>query len=402
VRDAIVAIAATLIAQAQGTLAYLTLAVLAGEAATSYGLDPSLIGIYAAIVFFSAAIGCLGTADLIPRFGAIRVTQGCLISSGLGLALLLVPHWSALALSAVLVGIGYGPLTVASSHVLARATPPHLMGLIFSIKQTGVPIGGAVAGLVLPPIAHDHGWHAAVATVVGSSLALVLLLALVRPRLDAERTGGGGGFIPSMAVLTEPLRVVWATPGLRRMTMVSLVFAGTQVGVSSFLVVYMQDAAGLDLQRAGLVLSAANLIAIGGRIFWGAVADWIGHGHVLIAGLGIGMAASIGVALFVSPGWPYIALLLLGLLLGSTVLSWNGVFLSQTAREAPPGKTNAAMSGVLTIMYAGMVTFPSALAALFPLVGSYAAGFILLMVAVAGISSLCFRPPSPRSTPIAR
>ena len=43
---------------------------------------------------------------------------------------------------ALLIGIAYGPSPVASSHILARLTPPAWMNLVFSAKQTGVPIGG--------------------------------------------------------------------------------------------------------------------------------------------------------------------------------------------------------------------------------------------------------------------
>ena len=36
--------------------------------------------------------------------------------------------------------------TPASSHILAKYSPKHLAPIIFSIKQTGVPVGSLIAG----------------------------------------------------------------------------------------------------------------------------------------------------------------------------------------------------------------------------------------------------------------
>ena len=37
--------------------------------------------------------------------------------------------------------------------MLARTADPRRLGLVFSIKQTGVPAGTALAGLIVPPLA---------------------------------------------------------------------------------------------------------------------------------------------------------------------------------------------------------------------------------------------------------
>ena len=72
---------------------------------------------------------------------------------------------SLLALAPLVIGLGYGPITPASSHVLARTAPPSRMALTFSIKQTGVPAGAALAGALLPALALRIGWRAAFVAV---------------------------------------------------------------------------------------------------------------------------------------------------------------------------------------------------------------------------------------------
>ena len=77
------------------------------------------------------------------RFGPIRVSQAGLFLCLAGLAAASSGLLPAVLLGALLLGLGYGPATPASSMILARAAPPHLLALTFSIKQTGVPLGTA-------------------------------------------------------------------------------------------------------------------------------------------------------------------------------------------------------------------------------------------------------------------
>jgi hypothetical protein len=51
-----------------------------------------------------------------------------------------------------IIGLSYGPLTPASSHVLARYRSGAGMAFLVSVRQTSVPMGGVLAGLVAPPL----------------------------------------------------------------------------------------------------------------------------------------------------------------------------------------------------------------------------------------------------------
>ena len=58
-----------------------------------------------------------------------------------------------MVVSAFLVGLGYGLVNPASSHILTRIATPRTISLLFSLKQTDVPIGVAIAGAVVPVLA---------------------------------------------------------------------------------------------------------------------------------------------------------------------------------------------------------------------------------------------------------
>ena len=100
-----------------------------------------------------------------------------------GLVLTTGPAWAFL-IAPALIGIGYGPITPASSQLLAHTAPPHRMALTFSIKQTGVPLGAALAGALLPLITMGHGWRVAVWAVAGSGVVIALLSQPTRAGLD--------------------------------------------------------------------------------------------------------------------------------------------------------------------------------------------------------------------------
>ena len=59
---------------------------------------------------------------------------------------------SGLAFAAVVLGLGYGAAAPASTHLLVPQTPQPVFNLVMSLRQIGVPLGGVLAALILPPL----------------------------------------------------------------------------------------------------------------------------------------------------------------------------------------------------------------------------------------------------------
>src|SRR3990167_9218835 len=155
----------TLAIQAMVSMALLTLPVMAPVVAAALGISSVYVGVYVAIVYVGAMLASLAAGAAVARFGAIRVSQAGLLACALGLALCAVNSVPVIALGALLIGIGYGPVTPASSHLLARTTPARRLSLVFSVKQTGVPLGGVLAGLIVPSLLLVTGWQGALLLV---------------------------------------------------------------------------------------------------------------------------------------------------------------------------------------------------------------------------------------------
>jgi len=299
------------------------------------------------------------------------------------------------ALSAVVLGLGYGPITPASSHLLARTASPARMGLTFSIKQTGVPAGAALAGLAVPPLAVAAGWRIAVAAVAVLALVITVAAQPVRRRLDGDRQREARF---SLAHFAAALRLVAATPALRTMAAVSFVYAGLQMCVSGFIVAYLAEEVGLGLVTAGVGLTVANVAGVAARIGWGAFADRVLSPRATLAMLGALMAAGSAVTATFSAAWPLLAMLVVIAALGATAIGWNGVYLAEAARVAPAGQAALATGGCLFFTYVGVVCCPFLFGLLQRASGSYALCFAAAAAAYAGVAAaLALRRPAASS-----
>lgn len=375
------AIAATMSGQGLGAAAQLAPAVLAIEVARHSGLPATMIGVYTGLVFLAAALTSLGGGGLIGRYGGVTAVQAGLLLSAAGAALAAVGSPWALALSAVVIGAGYGPMTPASSVVLARWAPARRLGLVMSIKQTGVPLGYFATGVALPPLADGFGWQASLLGLALISVAASALLTPAARLLDERGPSVGGGFTSAR----QSIELVRRPGRLRRIAFASLAFAGVQVSLTSFLVVYLEADVGFDKAKAAWPLAVAGVAAVAGRILWGWLADYTNAAR-LLALLPLAMAGALALLLSGDAAWGYGMLTLLGMAAGFSILAWNGVMLIETARQAPAGQIGLATSGVLALTFLGSTIFPQALSFLVGALGGYGLGFgsmILVCLAVA-------------------
>ena len=373
------ALGATLWIQAVVSWAMLTVPVFGPIAARELGLDLAYLGFFAGLAYVGSMTGALLGGGLVPRLGAIRLSQLGMAICALALAAVIPGHLWIFALAALFMGIGYGPTTPASSHVLSRHTPPRLLSLVFSIKQTGVPLGGALAGAVVPPITVAFGWRGAALAVAAICLGTVLLVQPTRRRLDADRN-------PNEPLLRgnplSPLFFVLGRPDLRELALTSFVFAAIQQCLAVYLVAYLTSEIGYELVPAGLVLSVALGVGIAGRILWGWVADRWGNSRLLLGFMSVGMAASSLAMSLWHPAWPLGAVLAVAAAYGATGFGWNGVLLAEVARLATPAEAGRATGGTLFVTFFGVVVAPAGFGLLARLTGTLSTMYLSLGVVV--------------------
>jgi len=373
------ALAATTAIQAMAACAALAVPAISPVVAAALDVPASYVGTYLSLLYAGAATAALAGGSVVLRFGAIRLSQLCLGLCAAGLLLSLTMALDARVLglacvmaAAVVIGLGYGPITPASSHVLARTASRENLALTFSIKQTGVPAGTALAGLVVPPLTVAFGWEVALLAVAAACVGVALLSQPLRAPLDADRDARAR---LSAAALVGGLRLVLRAPALRTMALVSFVYAGMQMSVSGFIVAYLHTEIGLGLVAAGTALTTANVAGVVARIAWGRVSDRTGRPRATLAAIGALMALAALAAALLTAQWPMAALLAVCAALGATAIGWNGVYLSEVARLAPAGEAGRATGGCLFFTYVGVVVLPFLFGWLQRASGSYALCF---------------------------
>jgi MFS family permease len=392
-RALFVAVAITTLVQALVSLAVFTPPLLAPVAQADLGVSASTVGIVITLMYIAASLSAPRGGALVAHHGPLRVSQYSLAWSAGGIALFALASPVVCVIGAFMLGIGYGPVTPASSTILSTRAPERIRTVIMSIRQTGVPLGGAMAGALVPALIVAYGWRAA-ALIVGGLCALTALA--VQPRREHYDAGRSGPARAAPASHASMLRLVLAAPALRDLALISFVYAAVQMCFSSYLVVFLTERAGLTLVTAGAVFSAAMIAGIVGRILWGAVADWLGNARNVLGFLGVVMAACAFVMTQVSAGWPYAGVIALAVVFGASAIGWNGVFIAEVARIAPDGDIAQATGATLGMTYFGVVVGPFIYWAIVAVSASYAVAFAAIGVCALVAGLACLRAPGRR------
>lgn len=368
----VAALVTTLAVQASATIAMTTPSVLAPAVAPLLGFAPQRIGWFVGIAYFAAMFSGLIGGTRVNRMGAVRMSAWALYACTLGLILAtsasLPGAWPLLLPAAVAIGIGYGLPNPAASLILSRHAPPARRGLFFSIKQTGVPVGIGITGLLVPLLLGWLSWPLALSTLAALSLLLALGIRRISG-LDTPHATKGTASAPSatgspMTALIAPLRRVWRTPELRRLGVASLVFSMTQLCFVTFLVSYLKLEHGLSLAAAAGILSASQLLSMGSRIFWGQVSDrWVAPTTLLgLLGIAMGIAAMLLGSL--PSGAPTALIMAAALGCAGTSMAWNGVFFADLAHRVPPEDLATVTGGTQFLTFCGAMIGPVVFASL--------------------------------------
>lgn len=347
--------------------------VIAPAILADLNLDSAWLGVYVALGACGALVTQLGCGSFIVRHGALRMSQAALALLAIGLASAAAGPVLLFVVSALVGGGGGALSTPASSHLLGRYAPPRYAPLVFSIKQTAVPAGLLITGVLGPLLTEWIGWRGGLFAIALSCLAFAVALQPLRREFDADR-------VPTrrfhLSDFQRTVATVTRNRELRHLSMASAAFSGLQTVFIAYFTTYL-SALGYGLAAAGLVFSTATLVAVPGRILWGWIGSTRASPRVLLGILAVGMATSallVGLAGSFAPG---VMLVLASLSLALTALSWHGVLLAEASRLAPEGGRGAATGGVLSFGQLGGLVLPLIYSGQLSITDSHGIGFML-------------------------
>ncbi|MAZ99896.1 MAG: hypothetical protein CMM39_10705 [Rhodospirillaceae bacterium] len=390
----LLAIFAMLVQQTVATTAKVGLPALFPAVAADLSFNVELVLAYTWFFALVSLVFMAGCGGIIRRYGALRTSQFGCISMALGLliaaltnqTLFIIPSF---ALIILLISAGTTVATPASSQILAEYAPRKWAPLVFSIKQTGVPAGVAISGLVLVPLAVGYGWRM---TLIYTALICVIIAIVLQPLREEFDKKRDPTEIPRWSDFISNIKDVLSQGQRREMAIAAFSFVGMQSVYTNFTITYLYEDLGFSLEEAGEILGFATLIAIPARILWGWVGSTIFQPRVLLAFLALVMAVSTALMGAFDDQWGHVAVLIVNCAISLSVLSWHGVLLSEAARLAPAGEAGRLTGGVLAFGALGQIIFPMIFAVGYWLSG-YGLAFtvISLPAAMVGVIFLLWR-----------
>jgi MFS family permease len=358
---------ATLAVQTLATMALYSLPAVAPAVARDLNVNGALVGVFVATAYGVGIISALLSPALIRRYGGVRATQVVLLAA---LGMLVVAGTAqgvtALAISAVVLGLAYGAAAPASTHLLAPKTPPAVFNTIMSLRQIGVPLGGVLAALILPPLVGHLGWRGALLAETVPVLVLIGLMEIPRKEWDSDLDRKRYRLAQT---LMRPFALL-ADKRIRRLSASTFIYSGLQLCFVSFMTVQLTTVVHMDLVTAGRILALYQIAGSISRPIWGWIADRFLTPSQTLALHGIGMAAAAALTGQFWSAWPVWGVVAVALLAGCSAGGYTGVAYAEYAHLGGARRTEATGLGT-ALMFAGGMLMPTAFATTIAVSGNY-------------------------------
>ena len=346
-------LAAGTLAQASFSTATVGLPALAPALRSHYHLTLAETG----VVLAGTGIGMLFT--LLPwGLAADRWDERWVVAVGLGIAAFGLAAaagtetYVAVTLLLVLTGAGGASVNSATGRAVMGWFGRGELGLALGIRQTAIPIGGAVGAAVLPSLASAGGTRLAFFCLAGACLfGATLSATLLRPSPVRQE--------PELGAVSQPLRErrLWL------LALASALYLLAQIAITSFVVLFLHGHRGMSTHAAAAVLAVINVLAVAARILAGRISDRVGSRLRPLRVIGWLLAASTAIVavLIDAPLWLLVTSLIVT---GVLSLAWNGVAFAATAEAAGAARTGAALGFQQTMLGVTVAGAPPLLAAI--------------------------------------
>jgi len=350
------------------------------------GLAPERIGIISSLSALGVILFLVFGGPVLARLGPVRMLQIGALTAVCGLAIAATGWWPLLVIAAIMMGLGYGPSPPAGNRILAATVPARHRSLIFSIKQAGAPLGGALAGVILAPTAVGWGWQAALAISISIGVLAAVIITPTARRLNFEREPDrpiGPSALVNPRSVAAPFLLLKESPSLLIVTGLAFSFAAVQGSLFSFSVTYLTLDRHMPLTQAGFAYAAMQFSGVFARVFLGWLADRTGR-----PSLNLSVQALIAAAMVVLYGFlpeePSIATVAVVCgAAGFFVASWNGIYMAEIVRLSPAKLITEITSSSTVMVFLGYMSGPTIFSLLVSWSGSYRLSFLVIAAQLA-------------------
>jgi predicted MFS family arabinose efflux permease len=263
---------------------------------------------------------------------------------------------------------------------------------VVGLRQTAIPVGGAVAAFTLPTLAVAVDWRFAIACA-----GAVVLVASVPVVLSAPAGGGARPVAVAPAARrrrADPLGSLrrFGRDGVGGATAWGMVLVAAQYGTVTYGILLLHDRFGMSTGQAALVVGLAQLAGATGRVGWVLVGDRVFPGRPertmgALTLLGVaGCAVVVALPAAASPVVVAVAFLITGV----AVTGWPGLWVSYVSTHTPPARVGASMGYGNALVNLAALSGPPILGAVLDATGDHRSLWAVMGLGLAA-SLLCLR-----------
>ncbi|PPD45335.1 MAG: MFS transporter [Methylocystis sp.] len=377
------------LAQTGGCFLVQGLGALGPALQEAFGLDAAQVGLTMSAAQTTPVVGLLVAGALLDRFSErLIVGLGAAMVGVTLLAAAQAESYGGILFWLAVASVGYCTVQPGGGKVVAAWFPPDTRGLAMGIRQAGLPLGAALAALILPVAAARHGWRAAFDLGAVAALATGLLFALLyrpppAPLPDRKRARG---------LWRE--RFEELAPRLPRIVFPGVTLVSVQFAITVYLPLDLRDRFAIPVETGVKLLFLAQFAGALARILLAAWSDRSSRGRFFPLAMSMG-AIVLGIAAYIAaPGAPVWVVASIAAWLGFFGFGWYGPWIALVSEAAPRGAIGFMIGLAMAINQIFVVLAPPAFGALRDATGTYAWGWSILALAVTAVLVAQSRPTS--------
>lgn len=324
------------------------LVILGSFFAVTFHLSMAQIGLITTALSLGVMVSMVFVGMAVDRFGPrVLLFWGTVLMTGLALLFARVKTFGVLLPILFVMGITLAIVPSAGTKAVFSAFAGRPRGMVMGIRQTGVPIGAAIAAFALPQLVPHWGLHGVYFLFAAGLLVTGWLFASVMQPGQRQTT----------RVNHAPMqREHWHH--LLRPALVALFMVSGQYILLTYSITDLRTVHHVSLAAAGTILALSQIGGGLGRIVLGQWSDRLGGRRAPILSLtavtGACLAFVVGILPAATPVW---FLFILWLLFGFAAVGWNALALTWAGESVPPTHSGFAMSLTGSVVFLGSSIF---------------------------------------------
>ena len=332
-------------------------------------LDAARYGLLVGSMNVGALPTLMAGASIVDRLGPGRSLALSGLASAAGLVVFAANVNFLVTLAALTVaGGGWGLSAISGSGAIIELAPFRQRGVLISIRQLSLPLGGIVAG-VLVPLVGLWGWQLVFVAQAGAFLVFAALAtqwprarAVSRPRSSRRR---------------PPRRAI-------QLGFLSIAMSSGQWAFLVYVTIEMTGRLGVPFETAAVIFVATQAVGAVARVVLGMVTDRLGPPRTKLLAVTSATSALCLLAFgLLGPDVPTPVVAGLAVVASVFVVGWNGVMIVEMAEAGPRREVNQNLAAGMTLARIGNILAPPITGSLIVVIGSTGSWIVVAIVMTA-------------------